>query len=48
MYIMKGLSGNNTDKEGTTREERQHSGIFILYGIQKTYIYGQMTMLKQD
>ncbi len=27
--VFEGLSGENTDKEGTTREGRQRSGIFM-------------------
>ena len=27
--MLEGLSGKNSDKEGTTREGRQHSGVFI-------------------
>ncbi len=27
--MLEGLSGKNTDKEGTTREGRQRSGVFI-------------------
>ncbi len=33
VWVLEGLSGKNSDKEGTTQEGRQHSGVFTCYSI---------------
>ena len=42
--MLEGLSGKNSDKEGTAREGRQRSGIFILACDHGTMYHGTMTV----